>query len=82
MKITLGFTYRDKITGFVGVATGHVIYITGCNQTLLTPMVKPDGSLSEPVWLDDQRLASVPDVESIHLDNGTNPGPDAPAPKR
>ncbi len=28
--IELGRTYKDRITGFKGVATGFVEYLTGC----------------------------------------------------
>ena len=30
-KMKLGATYRDEITGFEGIATGVVKYITGCD---------------------------------------------------
>ena len=36
-NIILGATYRDVITGFSGVATGYVKYLTGCNQVLIQP---------------------------------------------
>jgi len=77
----LGRTYRDKITGFEGVATGHCRYISGCNQTLLTARVSEKGEAREPHWFDDQRLVPVGD-DVIALDNGDTPGCDIPAPKR
>ena len=79
--ITLGKTYKDKITGFQGVATGHCQYITGCNQVLLASRVKDDGSKGESSWFDEQRLDDVL-VPAITLDNGTTPGCDIPAPIR
>jgi hypothetical protein len=33
----LGNTYKDKITGFQGVAVAHVTYLTGCDQLCLQP---------------------------------------------
>lgn len=83
MTIQLGAKYKDRITGFEGRATGHVRYITGCNQVLLAPTVRPDGSLAESVWLDEQRLqlTSEPD-DVVVLNNGATPGPDRPAPIR
>lgn len=81
MKIHLGNTYQDKVTGFTGVATGHVDYISGCNQTLLVPKVGADNKPGDPSWVDDQRLVSV-DAPTIVLDNSKTPGCDAPAPKR
>lgn len=77
----LGKTYRDKITGFEGVATGYVQYITGCNQVLLAPKAA-DGAMKDSQWLDEQRLEVVPAVQVITLNNGSNPGCDRAAPRR
>jgi hypothetical protein len=78
----LGFTYVDQITGFTGVATGHVRYITGCNQVYLTPKVDADGKPRDGGWYDEQRLVrqEVSEVQVV-LDNGKTPGfgPAAPA---
>lgn len=89
---TLGLTYKDSITSFTGVATGKLSYLTGCNQTMLTPTKqKEDGGLHESVWFDDQRLTLVANKKQITLDNTKTPGPSgrapvgrssAPAPKR
>lgn len=81
MKI-LGATYKDKITGFVGVATGRVEYISGCNQVLLAPKAGQDGSMKSSEWFDEQRLDEVDGAPRVVLDNGANPGCDIAAPKR
>ncbi len=78
----LGFTYKDRITGFQGIATGYVEYLTGCNQVLLAPPIGSDGKPQEAHWFDVQRLALVEGVAQIVLENGLTPGCDAPAPKR
>lgn len=78
----LGATFRDKITGFTGVAVGRVKYLSGCNQTLLVPPVGPDGSLRDSQWFDDQRLTLDTSRSTVTLDNGPTPGCDKPAPKR
>ncbi len=44
MKITMGKTYEDGITGFKGVCTGIAQYLTGCTQMLLVPKAKEKGS--------------------------------------
>lgn len=79
----LGFTYVDRITGFTGVATGHVRYITGtaCNQVFLTPRVDADGKYRDGMWMLEQRLERTKSAEQIVLDNGKTPGfgPAAPA---
>jgi hypothetical protein len=82
-KIELGMKYRDKISGFSGVATGYVQYITGCNQVLLGPKAKDDGTLPSSQWFDEQRLEDVTEENGrIVLDNGATPGCDVPAPIR
>ncbi len=81
-KELLGFTLRDKVTGFMGVATGHVEYITGCNQVLLVPKVDADGKLRESNWFDVQRCELLPAEDHVTVDNGVTPGPDKEAPKR
>ncbi len=77
----LGHTYRDRITGFTGVATGHCEYLTGCHQTLLQPQGADPASRPESHWFDDQRLQEVTDGPVVTLDNGSTPGCDKPAPK-
>lgn len=77
----IGVKVRDRITGFTGIVTGFVRYITGCNQCLVAPPVKENGEFADSHWIDVQRLEVLPG-NPIVLDSGTNPGPDAPAPKR
>ena len=77
----LGTTYKDKITGFTGVCTGFVTYITGCNQALVQPKSKDGDSYPEPQWVDAQRLERV-EGDTITLDNGPNPGFGKAAPIR
>jgi hypothetical protein len=77
----LGRNVRDQITGFTGIVTGVVVYITGCNQSLVAPPVGADGKLIDAAWFDEQRLVYV-DHDRITLDNWATPGMDAPAPKR
>lgn len=80
--IELGKTYKDRITGFVGVATGFVKYISGCNQALLAPRCGEDGALRDSQWFDQQRLEAVPNMPVVALDNGATPGADRAAPRR
>lgn len=76
----LGLTVKDRITGFTGVVTGYVEYLTGCNQCLLVPPMH-EGKRMEAEWFDVQRLEDT-GAERIVLDNGTTPGCDRAAPKR
>ena len=79
--ISLGAEAKDLITGFSGIVTGRVQYITGCNQLLINPGVDKDGKLQESQWIDEQRMLQV-GTTVIALENGATPGPDRPAPKR
>lgn len=81
MSIQVGGTYKDVITGFEGVAIGHVVYLTGCNQTLLQPEGKDSAVRPVAEWFDDQRL-QLASHEVIKLDNSQTPGCDRMAPKR
>lgn len=80
MKIQLGAEYRDTITGFAGVCTGHAEYISGCNQSLLTCKIKK-GEAVKSEWFDDQRLERV-GMKCVKLNNSLTPGCDRQAPKR
>ncbi len=81
MHDIIGRKVRDKVTGFTGMVTGRVEYLTGCNQLLVAPKVKHDGSLVDSAWFDEQRCEIVED-DRLVLDNGANPGCDREAPKR
>lgn len=74
MHNNIGLTFRDRITGFQGVATGRLEYISGCNQLLLTPMVTGEGTMRDGNWIDEQRLDHRPEFKRIELDNGATPG--------
>lgn len=75
--IELGATYKDKVTGFTGVATGYVKYLTGCNQALICPKA----GKGEPQWLDDSRLDRVGNAV-IRLNKTGNDGFDRAPPIR
>ncbi|MEE9159993.1 MAG: hypothetical protein V3U60_16610 [Gammaproteobacteria bacterium] len=79
MQIKIGCTYLDVITKFKGIAIGHVEYMTGCNQTLLSPEIGADGEFKDSHWFDDQRLEKT-GAQQVVLDNGETPGGDIPAP--
>jgi hypothetical protein len=78
----LGHTVEDKITGFSGIATAYVTYLTGCNQVLVAPRQLPDGKPQEACWFDVQRLMIDHATPKIVLENDKTPGCDIPAPVR
>ncbi len=79
-KVELGKTYTDSITGFKGVAIGHVEYLTGCNQVLLSPKGKEAHTRPSSEWFDTQRVGVDDAVAKVVLDNGETPGADRAAP--
>jgi len=82
MSIKLGSTVHDIITGFTGVVTGRVEYISRCNRILVDPKCKADGDLVAAQWFDEQRVWVDDKVAVVALDNGDTPGADKPAPVR
>ncbi len=78
----LGLRARDRVTGFTGVITGVVVYLTGCNQALVVPPVDDNMKMRDAQWFDVQRLAVLTDRERVVIDNGLTPGCDIPAPIR
>lgn len=77
MNQFLGHTYKDLITGYTGICTGFVEYITGCNQLLLT--AKGDGAERKAEWFDQSRLQHV-SKKRIVLDASKPLGFDVSAP--
>jgi len=60
MKVTLGKTYKDSISGFEGVAVARTTYLYGCVRVLLTPIkLKPDGDFLPDGWFDEEQLVSI-----------------------
>ena len=80
MKIELGKTVQDVITGFKGVVTGRVEYLTGCNQCLIAPRVGVDGAYKDSQWFDEDRL-EIQKAALLTLPR-TTAGFDKAAPKR
>lgn len=54
---------RDMFTGIKGLVTGHCDYLTGCDQYLLQPPAKDDGTFVEARWFDESRLSVIPTVK-------------------
>jgi hypothetical protein len=58
--VELGSRVRDRINGFVGIATGRAEYLFGCRQVLVAPESLPgDGKHPESHWLDEDHLELV-----------------------
>lgn len=80
-EIKLGVKAKDKITGFEGIVTCEVNYLTGCKQYGLTPPVK-DGKIDGSEWFDYKRLEYVSEGVKIEevtdIDNPGGPNRDCP----
>jgi hypothetical protein len=80
-NMELGTTVSDVISGFKGVVTGVVNYLSGCSQAFVVPRVGDDGRFVDGQWFDLQRLVVEP-VPKVELNNGATPGFDAAPPRR
>jgi len=74
--IELGKKYRDRVTGFEGVATSRTTYISGCVHVGLQPPVDKDGKIPSVEYFDEERI----DPES-EIDKG-GPADHPPQPAR
>jgi len=53
-RINLGDKVRHAITGFEGIATAKVQYLTGCDQVCIQPQgLKPDGDYFDSRYFDE-----------------------------
>lgn len=59
MKVNLGDTVRCDVTGFEGIVTGRVRYLSKCVQVLVQPPLGPDGAYRDALWFDEPRVTVV-----------------------
>lgn len=72
----IGMTARDKYTGFTGLVTGKVEYLTGCTQFLLQPYgLDKDGKPMEAIWMDQDRVEAIT-AEEMEVGSPGGPGPE------
>jgi len=78
-KYALGKKVKDTVTGFEGIITGRIEYISGCLQYAVSPPVKEDGTKREGEWFDEQRLEVTGDGVALPSRPAGGPAPgDAP----
>lgn len=70
----LGSRLRDKVSGFVGIASSRIEYLSGCVQYCLVPGVDKDGKYVDGHYIDVQRLEVVD--EGVSIDPTETGGPD------
>lgn len=81
--IKLGVKAKDKVTGFEGIVTSKIDYLTGCTQYGITPPVK-DGKTGDTEYFDYRRLDVTGNGVTVEQVADTkNPGgPNRDAPRR
>ena len=57
----LGQRLRDRVTGFVGIATSRTDYLNGCTRYCLEPPIGKDGKMPKDGFFDIQQLEFVDD---------------------
>lgn len=71
-EVVLGCECRDIITGFKGIATGRVKYLSGCDQILISAKITKGGEATT-LWCDLQRVEVI-GSKVVKLDNSKTPG--------
>lgn len=74
---------EDALTGFKGQIVGICHYLTGCDQALLVPRTKEDGSYVEGRWFDVERVSYIEDGPKLPHDRtaeGKGGGPSTETP--
>jgi len=75
MKVILGKTYKDSISGFEGIATARTTYLYGCVRVLLVPIsLKPDGDFLPDCWFDEPQVEAVRSKKKIKKSTDEGPG--------
>lgn len=60
----LGKHAKDRVTGFEGLVTGEISYLTGCDQILIQPQsLDEKGCMRDSKWFDIFRCDIGKDVE-------------------
>lgn len=75
--VVLGKKYRDRVSGFTGMATARTEHLFGCLRILLEGA--GEGGKPEEFWFDELRLDGVDDQP---VETSGKPGGPRPAPPR
>ncbi len=68
----LGKKVKDKVSGFIGVATGKHTFLAGCDRYSVQPPVDKEGKLPEIQTFDDPQLEIVKEKKVVV--KGKKPG--------
>ena len=78
--IELGQEVIETVTRFKGVVVGRVEYLSGCEQCLVQPAAKEDGTFMDSHWFDEPRLTATARTRVVIEGAKDDPGPDKAAP--
>lgn len=78
-KHKLGLRATDKISGFEGVITARVQYLTGCDRYYVQPKAK-DGAFIEGAYFDEAQLTTFESVIKENDVQGEKKGACSPDP--
>ncbi len=82
MRFELGTRARDIVTGFEGVVTAKVEYLTGCIQyAIKPPELDKDGKMRDAHYFDEDSLVAV-DAKRVVINVETDGGPQRDCPPR
>ena len=77
----LGKTAKDKITGFQGILTARVEYLTGCNRYCIQPKELKDGKPIDSIYFDEAQIEILGEGISAKEVQGVEKGACSPDPK-
>jgi len=70
-EIKLGAEYKDKISGFTGIAIAKTEWINGCNRVTLAPKLDKDGKFQDSICMDIEQVeATGVEVTIVSDDHG------------
>lgn len=78
-EFKLGKEYKDKISGFVGIAVAKTEWINGCIRITLSPKLDKDGKFQDSVCLDIEQLEATGNEVTLVLRDGPGGEPGVPA---
>jgi hypothetical protein len=77
MEKFLGKKAKDKITGFEGIITSKHLYLTGCTQYGIQPIIDKDGKFQEKEYFDEGRLEIIGGGFTKESISAEDPGSDS-----
>lgn len=80
--LELGKRAKDKISGFEGIITARVEFLTGCNRYAITPTALHDGMPLDSLYFDEGQVEVLGDGISAEQVQGKEKGACSPNPTK